>query len=493
MTPRHSSPRSTSGRRHTARALDVTVSAALSLVLLGGAATAAHADGASPGTATVTAHTATPSPAPVPVQHPGLGARLVGTLDKKDGEPATTSTTITWHIEATNTGDVTLKDLNGSHTDLAPGETTTHLFWQTKLTQEEIDAHTATFAANLSATTPDGTPYNSPTLHGSLTLPVEHPGVSARLVGTLDKKDGEPATTSTTITWHIEATNTGDVTLNNLNGTDTDLAPGQTATNGYWQTKLTQEEIDAHTATFAATLSATTPDGTPYNSRTITGSLTLPVQHPGIDGHFTGVLDTKDGEPVTAGTWITWTAELANTGDIELSTIDGIDVDLAPGETTDHFSWRSQVTQADLDAGSVGVSRTYDAVTVSGTRYTSGAVTGTLALPAPAERPRLSGEFEGHLELKNGEAVKVGTRITWIAYPVNSGDVELRNINDTSMVLTPGQPAPYYQVRAQVTQADLDAGSITFSRTFSGTTPLGTRYSTPFTGTLTLPTGPAAG
>ena len=62
MTPRHTSRRPASGRRHTARALDVTVSAALSLVLLGGAATAAHADEASPGTATVTAHTATSSP-----------------------------------------------------------------------------------------------------------------------------------------------------------------------------------------------------------------------------------------------------------------------------------------------------------------------------------------------------------------------------------------------------------------------------------------------
>ena len=388
MTPRHTSRRPTSGRPHTARALDLTVSAALSLVLLGGAATAAHADEASPGTATVTAHTATPSP---------------------------------------------------------------------------------------------------------VTPSVEHPSISARLVGTLDKKDGAPATPGTRITWRIEATNTGDVTLNDINFSDEDLAPGQTTTNGYWQTGLTQQEIDAGTATYAARLSATTASGAPYTSPTITGSLTLPVQHPGIDGHFTGVLDTKEGEPVTAGTWITWTAELANTGDVELSTIDGIDVDLAPGETTDHFSWRSQVTQADLDAGTVSVSRTYDATTVAGTRYTSGAVTGTLTLPAPAERPRLSGEFEGHLELKDGEAVKVGTRITWIAYPVNSGDVELRNINDTTMALTPGQPAPYYQVRAEVTQADLDAGSITFSRTFSGTTPRGTRYSTPFTGTLTLPTGPAAG
>ncbi|MCJ1672123.1 MULTISPECIES: hypothetical protein [unclassified Rathayibacter] len=471
----------------------MTVSAALSLVLLGGAATAAHADEPSPGTATVTAHTATPSPATVPVQHPGVSARLVGTLDKKDGEPASTSTTVTWRIEATNTGDVTLKDLNGSHTDLAPGETTTHLFWQTKLTQEEIDAGTATFTAGLSATTPDGAPYTSPTLHGTLTLPVEHPGVSARLVGTLDKKDGEPATTSTTVTWRIEATNTGDVTLKDLNGSHTDLAPGETTTHLFWQTKLTQEEIDAGTATFTAGLSATTPDGAPYTSPTLHGTLTLPVQHPGIDGHFTGVLDTKDGEPVTAGAWITWTAELANTGDVELSTIDGIDVDLAPGETTDHFSWRRQVTQADLDAGSVSFSKTYDATTIAGTRYTSDAITGTMALPAPAERPRLSGEFEGHLELKNDETVKVGTRITWIVRPVNTGDVELRAINDTTMVLTPGQPAPAYQVRAQVTQADLDAGSITFSRTFSGTTPLGTRYSTPFTGTLTLPTGPAAG
>ncbi|QHC62019.1 hypothetical protein GSU69_04470 [Rathayibacter festucae] len=241
---------------------------------------------------------------------------------------------------------------------------------------------------------------------------------------------------------------------------------------------------------------AATPDGTPDRHLVTqqpapSSRIVVPAEHAGLTGSFTGAFD--DGGPVTAGTWITWTAELANTGDVELSTIDGIDVDLAPGETTDHFSWRSQVTQADLDSGSVGVSRSYDAVTVSGTRYTSGAVTGTLALPAPAERPRLSGEFEGHLELKNGEAVTVGTRITWIAYPVNTGDVQLRNINDTSMVLTPGQPAPYYQVRAQVTQADLDAGSITFSRTFSGTTPLGTRYSTSFTGTLTLPTGPAAG
>ncbi|MCJ1701204.1 hypothetical protein MT356_15945 [Rathayibacter festucae] len=406
MTPRHTSRRPTSGRRHTARALDLTVSAALSLVLLGGAATAAHADEASPAAPQSVTALSAPSPAATP--GPGGGA--------PQASPA-------------------------------PGTS----------------------------------------------VSAEHPGLTGHFTGTFQKEDGDPVKVGTPVRWVGDLTNNGDVPLH-IHGLNIHIAPGQTLPNvDVHQTNVTQADIDAGTITYAVEHTVTTPRGTRLTTPAITGSLAVPVEHPGIDGHFTGVLDTKDGEPVTAGTWITWTAELANTGDIELSTIDGIDVDLAPGETTDHFSWRSQVTQADLDAGSVGVSRTYDAVTVSGTRYTSGAVTGTLALPAPAERPRLSGEFEGHLELKNGEAVTVGTRITWIAYPVNSGDVELRNINDTTMVLTPGQPAPYYQVRAEVTQADLDAGSITFSRTFSGTTPRGTRYSTPFTGTLTLPTGPAGG
>ncbi|QHF25241.1 hypothetical protein GTU73_15360 [Rathayibacter sp. VKM Ac-2804] len=106
-----------------------------------------------------------------------------------------------------------------------------------------------------------------------------------------------------------------------------------------------------------------------------------PVEHPGIDGHFTGVLDTEDGRPVTVGTYITWTAELANTGDVEIRTIHGIDVNLAPGETTTNFSWRKQVTQADLDAGTATISFPYDATTASGLAFTSPAITGTLALP----------------------------------------------------------------------------------------------------------------
>ena len=106
-----------------------------------------------------------------------------------------------------------------------------------------------------------------------------------------------------------------------------------------------------------------------------------PVEHPGIDGHFTGVLDTEDGRPVAVGTYITWTAELANTGDAEIRTIHGVDFVLAPGETTTDFSWRKRVTQADLDAGTATISFPYGVTTASGLTFTSPAITGTLALP----------------------------------------------------------------------------------------------------------------
>ncbi|QHC57981.1 hypothetical protein [Rathayibacter sp. VKM Ac-2760] len=107
----------------------------------------------------------------------------------------------------------------------------------------------------------------------------------------------------------------------------------------------------------------------------------LPVEHPGLTGHFTGRFELKDGEHVTPGTVIVWDAELTNTGDVPIHTVLGVDYDLAPGETTTDIDWRTQVTQADIDAGTVTFTANYPLTTSTGTPFMSSDITGTLAFP----------------------------------------------------------------------------------------------------------------
>lgn len=216
-----------------------------------------------------------------------------------------------------------------------------------------------------------------------------------------------------------------------------------------------------------------------------------PVEHPGLTGRLTGTLESEEGDAVTLDTWVRWKSDLTNTGDVPL-TMDGVVI--APGETFhDYDGWRIRVTQADLDTGTIRFATTYTGTTPRGADVTSSDVSGSLAIPRPAEKPALTGHFRGYFE-HSVDPVRVGTWITWTTDLANTGDVALTRINDTGIDLLPGQTAAPYKFRMQVTQADLDAGTISVSRTFTATTPRGAHYTAPaVTGSLTVPTGPTAG
>jgi LPXTG-motif cell wall-anchored protein len=439
--------------------------------------------------------------------------------------------TIEYSFTATNTGNVTLRDVAiddplpglselsygewpGESGVLAPGDSVTATASYT-LTQADLDAGGVDNTATVEGTPPTGEPVDAT---DDANVPLEGtPAIELVKTGALSGS----GVAGDTIEYEFTVTNTGDVTLFDV--TVSDPLPGLSSiVFGEWPGEpgvlapedsvtatatytLTQADVDAGQVDNTATATGTPQVGEPVDA---TDEVSVPVTPaPAIELVKTGALE-GDG---AVGDTIAYSFTATNTGNVTLTDVaiddplpglselsyewPGEDGVLAPGQSVT-ASATYTLTQADVDAGQVD-----NTATVEGTPPTGEPVDATDEVtvpvaPAPAIDLVKTGELVG-----TGE---VGDTIEFTLTATNTGNVTLTDvaIDDPLPGLSelvyswPGEPgvlAPGESVTATatytLTQADVEAGDVDNTATVEGTPPSGEPVDA--TDEVTVPTSPA--
>ncbi len=481
-----------------------------------------------PSSATVTA---SPSPA----------IAIVKSATPSGASAYTAGQQITYSFVVTNTGNVTLTGVTVDDTDftgtgamsaitcpvttLEPGASTTCTATYT-LTQADVDRGTTTNAATATGTPPSGTPPVSPP--STVTIPAA-PAPAITVVKSSDRTGITSA--GQTIGYSFLVTNTGNVTLTGVTVDDTDftgtgvlsaiacpattLVPGASTTCTATYT-VTQADVDAGGVTNTATATGTPPGDTPPP---VSPPSTVDV--PATPAPGISVVKTADLTEITAaGQTIDYSFSVVNTGNVTLTDITIDDgtftgtgtlsavacpvTTLAPGQNV--ICTASYVTtQADLDGG--GVTNTATATgTPPGDTPPPVSPPSTVEVPsdpAPAITIVKSADPSGPSDFQMGQTIDYSFVVT------NTGNVTLTDVTvhegdftgtgNLSAVSCPAGAAalaPGASVICtasyQLTQADIDAGSVRNAATATGTPPAGDPPVSP-PSEVTIPETPAPG
>ena len=461
-------------------------------------------------TATVTAPGAPNATDGVTVNGPARVASLNFTKVAGGGYNAA-GDAVTFTLSVENSGNVRLTgvtvtdaffdpDLTCNIGTIDPGATDTSCVGTYTVTQADVDAGSITNTAAVSATGADGTPVND-----TATEVVNGPAAAPAITIVKTERDGSgtfDALPDTEI-YDFAVTNTGNVTLTNIVVTDPltgfscsvdDLAPGISApscTGGApleETVTITQAHIDAGSLSNTATVNAESTLGAAVND-TSTVVLVGPVQNPAM----TVAKTATSGTPFdTLGANVTYDYVVTNSGNITLTAPVTIADDkiatvncpalpaggLAPAATLTCTA-TYQITQADLDAGTV----------TNNASASTSSLGGVITSPNASETVNAT---QGP-ELTVLKRVKAGGPSTYAAvndtvtfeYVVtNSGNVTFTDditISDDkipgTLVCSTVDLAPLATVTCEqdwtATQADLTAGSVTniatADSTFGGT------------------------
>ncbi|MBN2177295.1 MAG: DUF11 domain-containing protein, partial [Demequinaceae bacterium] len=433
-------------------------------------------------------------------------------LAKTTSDALALGATITYTLEAENTGNVTLTGVQISEAlagatvvgscspaTLAPSATTTCVFEYTA-TQADVDAGSLTNSASVVGTPPSG-PNVTDTDAVTLTA-TQNPAIS------LSKSSGDPLVAGGTITYTLEAENTGYVTLTGVQISEglagatvvgtcdpVTLIPGETVSCTV-EYVATQADIDAGSLTNSASVIGTPPTGPDV---TDTDAVTLTVTAaPSIS------LTKTTSDSLVAGGTITYTIEAENTGNVTLTGVQISEalagafvvgtcdpVTLVPAETTT-CTFEYTATQTDVDAGSLTNSASVVGTTPSGPDVTD---TDTVTLTATVS-PSIS------LTKTTSDSLALGATITYTLEAENTGNVTLTGVQISEALAgatvvgscDPATLAPSATTTCVfeyvVLQSDIDAGSLVNSASVVGTPPTGPDVTD--TDAVTLTTGGVA-
>ena len=437
----------------------------------------------------------------------------------KLGDPVVYSYTVT------NTGNTPLTNVMvadskvgslacGSGTLAAGGHTTCTASYT--VTQADIDAGSVSNSATASATRPSGEIGSQPGQVDILTDSSPGPIHLTKVASMPDVPSGQPVLAGDVVDYQFTVTNEGNVTLDNIAIQDsvlgvsgvvcdrTTLGPSGTTstppdfTDCHGTYQLTQANVDAGRLTNYATATGQTPSGyAPNPGGTLTSNqaeapLDFPP-HPSLALQKTAsVKGTGPRGTVKAGDTITYTYALTNTGNVTLSDLSVKDdltglshiacdtYGLAPlGQTTCTAFY--EVTQADIDAGSVTNMATAGGNDPEGNSVTSPPGSVTVDLPASAS---LFLEKTASIA-PNGAGLKAaGARITYSYTLENTGTITLNalhvvdhlpglsSITCPSSSLDPGDHTTCTATYV-VTQADVDRGDVLNTATASASSSRG--------------------
>lgn len=423
--------------------------------------------------------------------------------------------TLTYTFVAQNSGNVTLTGV--SVTDPMPGLSALSFTWPAAagvlapgqsvtatatyvVTQANVDTGSIRNTATATATPPSG-PALTRTDSVTVTF-TQNPTLLLEKSGSVP--DPANVQVGTVVTYTFVVTNTGNTTVSNVAvadpmpglsaitfgawpGTPGVLTPGQSVTASATYS-VTQQDIDRGGVTNTATATGTSPGGNPSSTDTVTVPLQL---DPAIALIKTGQLD-QAGTP-QAGDTVTFEFTIENTGN---TTLNGVVIDddledlssityqwpgtpgtLAGGEIATATA-TYEVTQADIDRGFV-----LNTATVAGTAPGDDVVSASDSAQvnlaaAPAVTFSKTTQFDGSGSPRTGDDVEYSFTVE------NTGNVTLTGIEITDALegvsaveygtwpgaagtLAPGQSVTA-TANYELTQSDLDAGSLTNNASLSG-------------------------
>ncbi|MGG5257805.1 DUF7507 domain-containing protein [Phycicoccus avicenniae] len=425
--------------------------------------------------------------------------------------------TVTWTLEVTNTGTVTLDSVLvddellaltefacGSG-PLAPGASRTCVLPTYALTQDDVDAGAVTNSATVAGTPPTGDPVTDTDSASATLTPGGALTLDKQVVGIADTDDSGRDDAGDTVTYRFTATNTGATTVTGLvlddprlglagvRCGDATLAPGASTTceRPY---VLTQADVDAGRADNEAAVRGTDSRGAAVRAEDGATVTFVPTTAVELTKTASGVRDSNGDGRVSAGDEVEFAFSVRNAGDVSLRDlvvddarlgVDGLPCaagPLAPGDTAVCATTVSYVlTASDLDAGAV-----LNTATVTATPSTGGTVTDDASAVVPLDRlagleltktagPVVDANQSGRLDAGDTVAYALSVR--------NVGTTTLRGVAVTDPLLgdvtCPTGPLaagasttctadPYV-----LTQTDLDAGRVDNTATASATDPDG--------------------
>ena len=422
------------------------------------------------------------------VSNPGIELIKMGTLNDDDGTPGVSAgDTIDYTFSVENTGNVILTNVTlsdpgisisgGPIASLGVGVTDTTTFTGTyTLLQADIDS--GSFLNVATVTTTQGVEDDA-----TFTQPLtQTPDILLTKTGTLNDDDGTAGVSAgDTIDYAFSVENTGNVTLTNVTLDDANvnvnisggpiasLAPGITDTTTFTGTyTLTQADIDS--GSFMNTATVTSGEGA-----TDDDDDTQPLaQNPELT-----LVKVADPQTYSAASQtINYQFQFTNSGNVTLyapyTVTDDVTSDescpaapasLAPGEAVTCTA-SYIITQPDVDAGSLtntasGTAQDPDGQTVTSnddSETVTAVSTGTLVLvktALPATYTAVGDVISYSYELTNG--------LNSTLYPPYT--ITDDKSSDESCPATPASLAPGAAVTCTasytITQADLDAGSVT--------------------------------
>ncbi len=410
----------------------------------------------------------------------------------------TLADTLHYTFTVTNSGDTNIVDLtpisisdsliaavdcSAQPATLAPGASFDCTASYTPITQAQMDAgevvNTAT--ASFQYTGPGGGV-------STITSPSSTATVPANVTPALTLVKSVAPTPFTalnqTLTYTFAVTNDGAQTLTSVDVTDpllggavctlANVAPGASdSCTGTYQ--VTQADMDAGSISNTATASGTTPTGGTAND---TDTLVTPLD-PAFATKSMTLSKTADVASFAAvGDVITYTFEVQNTGTQTLTAIAITDplfaalncsvASLAPGASDQSCTASYTVDQDDIDAGS-------RANTATATAAGATDATSSVTVPGPARNAALVfGKSAA------GGYTAAGDTVTFTMSVQNTGNVRLNGVTVTDAFFTPAMNCAIGTIDPgatdtsctgtyTVTQADVDAGSITNTAAVTGT------------------------
>ena len=433
--------------------------------------------------------------------------------------------TIQYSYKVTNTGNITLTSVAvndpsaGNVTcpvpagaGLAPGAFETCTADNPyAVVQSDVDAGGVTDSATGTGVDTQGA-QSEPSSASTVTVPAvaAAPSVSLTKTATVDPATDQNAVqVGDRISYSYTVTNTGNVTLTSVAVSDPSagnvtcptppapgLAPGRPLTcKADDPHPVTQIDIDNGGVTDTATATGTDAQGAQSPAST-PATIKVPATPavPAVSLQKFANAANGDTGTITAGEQIQYSYLIENTGNVDLTTLSVSDnkvssvscptpapPGLAPG---DFETCTGTYTATAADAGANDVTNTASATggDVAGNKGTSGQVTVSIpeSTPAPAVEIHKSASVTPS---SDADGVVVGDHISYSYIVTNTGNVNLSSVavsdptagNVTCPALTGAGLAPGASVTCtediayQVTQSDVDAGTVTDMATATGT------------------------
>ncbi|WP_133123067.1 DUF7507 domain-containing protein [Zhengella mangrovi] len=465
--------------------------------------------------------------------------------------------TIDYQFTIRNTGNVTLTNISVSDpmpgltisgsplAGLAPGATDTSITGTYTITQADVDAGTVSNQATAKGSSPgntddqtavsdndnDATNGTSPT-----DTPITGaPSMTLEKTATVNDDNGNGRTDAgDTISYQFTIRNTGNVTLTNISVSDpmpgltisgsplASLAPGATDTSITGTYTITQADVDAGTVSNQATATGSSPgntddqtavsdddngatdssgDGDPSNDPTkasITGAPSMTLEKTAT------VNDDNSNGRTDAGDTISYQFTIRNTGNVTLTNISVSDpmpgltisgsplASLAPGATDTSITGTYTITQADVDAGTVSnqatakgssPGNTDDQTAMSDNDNDATNGTGPTDTPITGAPSMTLGKTATVNDDNSNGRTDAGDTISYRFTIRNTGNVTLTNISVSDPMpgltisgsplasLAPGATDTSITGTYTITQADVDAGTVSNQATAKGSSP----------------------